>query len=262
MKASLFGLCLFAATAAVSACACADSPTTAPTDSQTIRVAIYDDNGAPDKGAANVQHCLAAAASPHYQIQRVLGQDIRDGALDHFDVAVFPGGSGSGQAKSLQDAGRDKTQQFVAKGGGYLGICGGAYLGTSFYPWSLHILNAKVVDREHWNRGEGTVKLLLTPLGEKFFDEEKDSVDCIYHQGPLLSPDDKPELPAYEPLATFGTEVALNGAPHGVMIGTTALARGSYQKGRVILISPHPERSAGLDGWVRRAVDWLGSPSR
>ena len=80
---------------------------------------------------------------------------------------------------------------------------------------------------------------------------------CIYHQGPLLGPWTRPDLPAYRPLATFGSEVTEH-APKGVMIGTDAIVQTDFGRGHVILISPHPERSPGLDGFIRQSVDWVG----
>ncbi len=232
---------------------------------RVLRVAIYTDGGAPDvdkpgrlSGPTNVTHCLDKLHPDRYVIEKINGADVRGGALDRFDVAVFPGGSGSGQARSLRAAGRDQVRAFVRRGGGFLGICGGAYLGSSGYDWSLNILNANVIDRQHWNRGDPTpVKLELTPLGRQQLADRRPEVTCIYHQGPLLGPATRPDLPAYRPLATFGSEVTQR-APKGVMVGTTAIAQAEFGRGHVILISPHPERSEGLDGFIRASVDWLG----
>jgi hypothetical protein len=235
----------------VPALALGDAPATRPA---ALRVAVYRDDGSPEASGAAVENCLKVSA--FFKYKRVDAQAIRDGALADVDVLVQPGGSGSAQAKALQLAGRNRIIDFVKNGGGYVGICGGAYLGTSCYSWSLHLLNAAVVDREHWARGKGFVKLQFTPAGKDLFGSSQNVIDCLYHQGPLLAPDDKPDLPAYEPLAIFQTEVALNGAPKGVMIGTTAIARGMFDKGHVILISPHPEKTDGLDEMIRRAVDW------
>ncbi len=254
------------ATAAIGPLPTRAAPATQPSAEHVIRVAIYTDGGAPDvdrpgqipSGPTNVTNCLSKLAPGRYQITRLKGADIRSGALDGFDVAVFPGGSGSGQARSLQAEGRARVRQFVEHGGGYLGICGGAYLGTSCYPWSLNIVNARTIDREHWARGSPSdVKLELTPLGQKQLDTPKPEVTCLYHQGPLLGPDHYKGLPAYQTLATFGSEVTQH-APKGVMIGTTAVTQSLFGRGHVILISPHPEKSPGLDGFIRRSVDWLG----
>ena len=148
------------------------SPTTVPTNAVTapavpLRVVIYDDGGAPDRSFEFVQHCLGLVRPQDYSITRIKGQDVREGILDSADVVVFPGGSGSGQAKSLQEAGRQKVREFVKNGGGYLGICGGSYLATSDYSWSLNIVNAAVVDRKHWARGRATLRLDFTPLGKQ-----------------------------------------------------------------------------------------------
>jgi hypothetical protein len=53
--------------------------------------------------------------------------------------------------------------------------------------------------------------------------------------------------------------MAKKGAPSGVMKGTTAIAAAEFGKGRVICISPHPEKTKGLDGFIRHAVTWVAS---
>ena len=222
-----------------------------------IHVAIYQDTGTPDLSVQAVDNALKISTS--FVIKRVDAQAIRDGALTGMDVLVQPGGSGSAQAKKLEETGRDKIREFIKDGGGYVGICAGSYLATSYYTWSLHILNADVVDSKHWARGFGTVQLKFSPLGEKMLDQSTDTVDCVYHQGPLLCPGHEEGLAPYEPIATFATEVAKNGAPKGVMTGTTAMARGVYGKGHVIAISPHPEKTDGLDNIVRRATEWAAT---
>jgi glutamine amidotransferase-like uncharacterized protein len=219
-----------------------------------IRVAIYDDAGGNEAGPKNVE--LSLADSSMFVTQRVDAEKIRKGVLLEFDVVVQPGGSGSKQAKSLGDSGKQQIRDFVARGGGYIGICAGAYLATTEYEWSLHMLNAKVIDRAHWNRGMGDVVIKMTGEGRKFFGLEDDTVTIAYRQGPLLMPDTASGLDPYSTLAAFETEIAKNGAPTGVMVGTTAIATGRYQKGRVLCFSPHPERSERLRSWVVLAVRW------
>ena len=234
----------------------ADSPPETISD-KIIHVAIYQDSGTPDLSAQVVDNALKI--SPSFVTKRVDAEDIRGNGLAGMDVLVQPGGSGSAQAKKLEPLGRDKIRQFVKDGGGYVGICAGSYLATSYYSWSLHILNADVVDSKHWARGKGDVELKFSPMGEKLLDQDKDSVTCLYHQGPLLCPGHEDGLPAYEPIATFATEVAKNGAPPGIMLGTTAMARGIFGKGHVVAISPHPEKTDGLDNIVRRTVEWAAT---
>jgi glutamine amidotransferase-like uncharacterized protein len=197
-----------------------------------------------------------------FACERVSAQDIRDGKLDQFDVLIQPGGSGSKQAAALEKEGRQRIRNFVEAGGGYIGICAGAYLATAHYDWSLGILDAHVVDREHWARGYGDVEIKMQNSGKEALAAEGPVVTIRYHQGPLLAPAKKDDIPDYEELATYQTEIAKNGAKPGVMKGTTAVARGQFGKGRVICFSPHPEKTEGLEVFVESAARWAatGSP--
>jgi glutamine amidotransferase PdxT len=244
-----------AATAAINAVSArADDK---PETKKIIHVAIYDDAGTPDLSALAADNALKI--SPSFVTKRVNAKSIREGALKGMDVLVQPGGSGSKQSKTLEPEGLNAIRSFVKDGGGYVGICAGAYLATSGYTWSLHILNADTVDSKHWARGFGPVTLKFSSLGQTVLDEPKDNVICNYHQGPLLAPGHEEGLAPYEPIATFATEIAKNGAPTGVMVGTTAMARGVYGKGHVVAISPHPEKTDGLDNIVRRLVEWAAT---
>jgi putative intracellular protease/amidase len=221
--------------------------------SRAVKVAVFHDSGVSGKVSVLLD---LLKKQPDLEAAEVNGGQIRAGALKGFDVALFPGGSGSGEAKALEEAGRDQVRSFVEQGGGFLGICAGAYLASADYDWSLHLLDAKVLDRKHWARGSGNVEVSLTESGMKLLGAEGDRATILYWQGPLLAPAGKAEIPDYEVLGTFATEIAKNGAPSGVMVGTTAIARGSYGKGRVFCFSPHPERSEGVQSFVRRAILW------
>jgi putative intracellular protease/amidase len=67
-----------------------------------------------------------------YQInKKSVGSSIiptRGVCVAQFDLVVFPGGSGSRQAAALEQEGRGAVWRFVEAGGGYLGVCVGAYL--------------------------------------------------------------------------------------------------------------------------------------
>ena len=88
---------------------------------------------------------------------------------------IHPGGSASKQAKCLGEKGRAKVRSFIEDGGGYVGICAGAYLATSDYRWSLHFLGAKVLDKAHWGRGHGNVRVRLTNEGRELLEAGDDS---------------------------------------------------------------------------------------
>jgi hypothetical protein len=84
-------------------------------------------------------------------------------------------------------------------------------------------------------------------------------MSIYYAQGPLLSRRewDDPDVPNYESLAIYTTEIAENGAPQGVMASTSAAVRCGYGQGRVFCFSPHPELTDGLHHLIPVTVHWL-----
>ena len=64
------------------------------------------------------------------------------------------------------------------------------------------------------------------------------------------------ERPGAEVLAWFRSGVGKNGADPETMVGTPAIVRGAFGDGRVLLFSPHPEKTRGLEEWLRLAIDW------
>ena len=217
-----------------------------------VQIGVYRDVGT----GASVEDLLSALGRfQGVAVQEVKAADIRSGALAEVDVLIHPGGSGSKQGRHLGDEGREMIRNFISRGGGFIGICAGAYLASADYTWSLNVLDARVLDRKHWARGTGMVELRLTDSGRQILDSDGDELTIFYGQGPLLARHDNPDIPDYETIATYKTEIAKNGAPKGVMPGTTAIAHGRYGKGRVLCFSPHPEKTEGLEDLVRVAIE-------
>lgn len=161
---------------------------------EEIRIAVYSDVGV-GRSVGNLLSVLERADRLH--VEKVAAEEVRNGALDGFAVLIHPGGSGSKQGKQLGEEGREAVRSFVRRGGGFLGICAGAYLASADYVL----------------------------------------------------------LGAYE------TEIAKNGAPSGVMIGTTAIAAGTFGRGKVVCFSPHPEKTDGLGSFVHRAIEHVTGAS-
>lgn len=224
---------------------------------KAIRVAIYADEGASKDGSPAVRKCLPE--SEGFQVETITAEQICSGALDKFDVLIHPGGSGSKQADTLGEEGREREKKFVAGGGGFIGICAGAYLASANYSWSLGLLDAKVIDTKHWARGNGDVTLAITQSGRQALNADAETCTIRYAQGPLLGPGGRDDIDDYELLATFDTEIAENGAPPGVMKGSAAIARGQFGKGRVECFSPHPEKTNGREVFLKAAVRWVAS---
>jgi predicted deacylase len=229
-------------------------PAAAPLKLQPIRVALYKGPGTGGKGPPELLKKLNAPNAPT-ALTEVSPDDIRAGVLTNFDVVIFAGGSGSAEAKAIGEEGRAEVEKFVGHGGGYVGICAGAYLATAGYPWSLKIINAKTLSPK-WQRGRAVLKMELTPEGAGILGGAT-NVDVVYHQGPVVGPANDPNLPPYLPLAYFRTEVASNDTPKGIMINSPAIFAGQFKQGKVVCISPHPEQTAGLEYIVPQAVSWV-----
>ena len=226
-------------------------------EDETIRVAVFEGEGVGPSSVPLIAS-FPEAKGPPFKVSRITADEIRKGKLADYDVVVHPGGSGGKQGRTLGEIGRKAVQDYIRGGGGFLGVCGGAYLATNDYDWSLDLIDAKVVDRKHWARGKGDVQLQLSLAGAELFGQDDQEMTIHYAQGPLLGrPEwDDPGVPNYESLAIFTTEIAKNGAPVGVMARTSAAVRTTYGKGRVFCFSPHPELTDGLSHLIPLAVQW------
>lgn len=228
----------------------------APAEVRPLRVAIYEGDGAGDRGVASVAQRIAQL--PGATLTRVPAAEMGTRDLSAFDIVVFSGGSGSAQSKAIGEAGRANVRAFVDKGGGYLGICAGAYLACAGFDWGLGILNAKTVSAK-WRRGGGTVRAELTESGRSVLGPVNGPFTIRYNNGPIIKPLGRADLPAYDVLAVFRTELAENGTPAGVMVGSPAAVGAPFGRGRVLTLSPHSEDTPGLENLIPRALAWLAA---
>ena len=60
----------------------------------------------------------------------IRSEDIQAGKLSRYTVLFVPGGWASARLHALGEKGQSEIRSFVAKGGSYLGVCGGAGLAT------------------------------------------------------------------------------------------------------------------------------------
>ncbi len=222
-------------------------------------IGLYDAEGVGGSGCENLERVVDATTLGH-RVLALCPEDIRDGGLRGLAAVVFPGGSGGGIAKALQPAGITAVRDFVDGGGGYVGICAGAYLAGSglqsyaaLLPWQ---------HTQPWAKGSATLELTLTETGRELLGKEFATIKTRYNNGPVY-PDvlgqsqragarSKPLV-----LAEFATPAKdKKGTVHTAMVGTPAIVADTFGKGRVLLISPHPESHRELDVLVARALGW------
>jgi hypothetical protein len=228
-----------------------------PESIRPIRLALYDGPGSGDGGVDNVES--SAHQIEGVTVTRLTPAEIGTiNLLSRFDVVVFSGGSGSAQSKAIGEAGRVNIRDFVKNGGGYVGICAGAYLACAGYDWGLGILDAKTVSSK-WRRGRAFLDIQLTPAGRDIFGQVDGTFKVRYANGPVIKPLNRDDIPDYTPVSIFRTETAENDTPAGVQVGTPSQAIGTFGKGRVFISSPHPENTPGLENMIPRALLWAAA---
>ncbi len=226
-----------------------------PTHVRPLKIAIYDGPGSGEKGIAAVSALARQLAGARVTALKPAALGTAD--LSGYDLIIFSGGSGSAQAKALGEAGRQNVRRFVEGGGGYLGVCAGAYLACAGFDWGLGILNAKTVSNR-WQRGRGTMEIELADAGRPLLGEVKGRFFIRYANGPIIQPLGRAGLEPYAVAAYFRTEIANNGSPVGVMKDSPAIVFAPFGKGKVMAISPHAEDTPGLENLITQALVWLG----
>ncbi|MDJ0974082.1 MAG: succinylglutamate desuccinylase/aspartoacylase family protein [Planctomycetota bacterium] len=235
------------------------SPETPPdgvraTEGSKILVGLYDSLGASGPGVPKLTRQLAEAEG--IEAVRIGPEEVRSGGIFACDVLLFPGGLGSKQGRNIDAAGRERVRAFIDGGGGYVGICAGAYLALDGYTWGLKVVRAKTLS-SRWARGRGKLDVELTDKGREIFGELEAPVKILYHNGPVIGPSETKSIPGMEPLAYFREEVAANGTPKGIMKDSPAIFGGAFGDGRVIAFSPHPEQTKGREAMVLDAIRWV-----
>ena len=248
---------------------CTDILSSPESGENFLAVGLFDGSGTSSNGRKNVIRTLDVTST---MVVNLLGPaDLHAEVLNQFDVLVFPGGSGSRQAKAIGEAGADNVRDFVKRGGGYVGICAGAYLCSAHYTWSLNIIDTHVFTgskeieglgkKQMWFRGgPANVKMRFTEEGKQLLGQIS-MVDCAtievrYQNGPIVSRRHYPGLHPYTTLAFFRSEKTLYPPQRGTMIDTPAIVTAPFGRGRVVSIGPHPEATKGLEHVVSSLVQW------
>ncbi len=228
-----------------------------------IRVGIFNEKSCCDEPEPLI-HILRSIPSCTWEILSPENLRSSSRSLTRFDVLLFPGGRAHKQADALGEEGRRAVRDFVGSGGGYVGICAGAFLASAQYDWSLGFVNTRTLhgDREMpgigirsmADRGPGSVQIELTLEGRSLFGGRSGPLDILFSGGPVFPGPMRDDLPRCIPLAHYSTELANYTPQRGTMIGTPAIFATTFGLGRVISIGPHPETTKGADFLVRRAV--------
>jgi len=143
------------------------------------------------------------------QTALVSAEEIKAGCLEDFDVLAMPGGKCAEQSGVLGPEGRLQITAFVENGGGYLGICAGAFLASAFHDpfpsWrrqsmGVGLLPARTVRSEAPDCIPENSRVQLTEQGrallwdegrewqQEELEEKEGLLTIRYYGGPLLLP--------------------------------------------------------------------------
>ncbi|MBW1982042.1 MAG: hypothetical protein JRJ12_12560 [Deltaproteobacteria bacterium] len=188
---------------------------------------------------------------------------VRKHTLSHYSLLIVPGGWAHLKSKALGHDGREEVRRFVQKGGGYLGICGGAGLalqvdeGLGLVPvarkamWDrLPNFSGSIQVRQSsnhplwWGLGEAVPLQVWWPSQFDILDQENLTVlgryghpekdfcvsDLNVHQAEAAGLD----------WSSLEREYEINLNPE-MLLDEPAIIEGQYGEGRVVLSYPHLE---------------------
>jgi glutamine amidotransferase-like uncharacterized protein len=227
-----------------------------------IHVAVFDDEDENRNPKLLLEKALNSVAG--CDVSFVTSQHLRKGALRGYDVIVFPGGNAQQQSVLLGEHGKEVTRDFVRNGGGFVGICAGAFFAASNSSYGLDLINVQSLSKNRdvpghgmlsmAARNAGSVSMEFTKAGKAVFDYPEEIISVCYSGGPILSPAGRPDLPFFVSLADYRTEVFDYDDQKGTMINTPAIVASRFGNGRVILVSPHLEMTSDLETLTARLV--------
>lgn len=220
-------------------------------------VAIYSDEGTDED-------CVQATKNMFqwmgYTVTLVNANYIRNGALHNCSILCVPGGDMYQYAQELSSDGIKKIKTFVYTGGGYIGICGGAYFAGEEVIWrgnqlpmtSLGLFSGRTegpIDEIIPYPRYGMCKVNIVDTVHSITESEPDSMWILYYWGPILVPNGDGSI---DILGRYDE------------VDQPAIVAFDYGYGRTVLIGTHPEFEedsdrdgvAFADEFDDRGSDW------
>ena len=215
-----------------------------------IRVALYNGSGAWQYDIVAMSNLFEWMGC---SVATVRGDDIKSGRLDNFDVLAWPGGYMPGYWEEVGLEGKSKIQDFVSSGGGYMGICGGAYYACDYWVWQGWKAEGELdldlfpgVAHGPINEIAGEYNMTRIDIVDRthpITDSLPECMQILYYDGPYLQPYEDANVTI---LGTYD------------MAGTPAIVAFQYGNGSVFLTGPHPEveEDSDRDGFALDIGYW------
>jgi glutamine amidotransferase-like uncharacterized protein len=203
------------------------------------------------------------------EVEVIDAQYINGHSLEGFRIICFPGGDMYQYAQDITWSGKEKIRKFISNGGGYIGICGGAYFTGERVFWQGAQLSMEPL-AIFSGTTQGPIDAIapypecimcridITDADHPITQRESDDPWIMYCYGPQLLPNENADV---DVLGVYD----IGGQP--------AMIAFQYDMGCVFIIGTHPEIEEDGDrdgvsfgddfddqgsdwGLMRRAANW------
>lgn len=196
-------------------------------------IALYSDKGAWDKSVTALENMFQWMDK---SVTKVDAEYINNNSLDDFSIICFPGGDMYEYSQDISASGKEKIREFIRNGGGYIGICGGAYFASETVIWQGNQLPMAPLAL-YQGTAEGTIdniipyprygmcKVNIMDTTHFITQSVLNPMWILYYLGPILVPENQ--------------DVKILGRYDAV--DQPAILTFDFGEGRVFLTGTHPE---------------------
>jgi len=201
---------------------------------EKIVVALYSGQGTWDE---SVQAAEKMFQWMNYTVELVSPDVINSNQFEGFGILCVPGGDMYQYAQDISSQGKENIRNFIRDGGGYIGICGGAYFASETVVWRGNVLPmtplelfqgtaAGPINEITPDSDFGMCTVNITDSAHPITQIEPQAATTLYYWGPALTPKENAEV-------TVLGRYAIGNQP--------AMLAFDYGSGRVFVVGTHPE---------------------
>ncbi|PWY71138.1 biotin apo-protein ligase [Aspergillus sclerotioniger CBS 115572] len=227
-----------------------------------VNVLVYSGNGTTVESVRHCLYSLRRLLAPHYAVIPVTADAlIREPWTATCALLVIPGGADLGYCRALNGPGNRRIEQFVKRGGAYLGFCAGGYYGAKRCEFEVGDKTLQVIGERELAFYPGTCRggafggfVYHSEAGARAAEitVSKDALNAgivpdrfrsyyngggVFVDAPLLADQ------GVEVLASFAEELNVDPGT-----GAAAVVYCRVGEGKAVLTGPHPEfAAANLD---------------
>ncbi|RAH47092.1 biotin--[acetyl-CoA-carboxylase] ligase BPL1 [Aspergillus brunneoviolaceus CBS 621.78] len=224
-----------------------------------VNVLVYSGNGTTVESVRHCLYSLRRLLAPHYAVIPVTADMLlHEPWTLTCACLVFPGGADMGYCRALNGAGNRRIEQFVKRGGAYLGFCAGGYYGCRRCEFEVGDKTLQVIGERELAFFPGTCRggafpgfVYHSEAGARAAEVKvaKDALRagvvpeqfrCYYNGGGVFVDAAQYADRGVEVLASYTEKVNVDPGEGGA----AAVVYCRVGEGAAILTSPHPEFAA------------------